>query len=112
MTVQTITNSISYLSEDMTLIQKAASMALSWMNSRLKGEDAAETDAAANLAEALGRYFFVLLSFDADESIRAGDITLRKNAKKLLEAEEKLLRLSIESAADILKDGDFCFEAI
>ena len=111
MTAQTITGSISYLSDDTLLIGKAASMALSWLNSHLKSADFAETDKAENLAEALGRFFFRLLSLDTEESVRAGDITVRKDSEKLLKAEKLLLDAAIESSADILKDGEFFFEA-
>ena len=111
MTIQTIYDSISYLSEDEELLLRAAKTAALRLRTIIKDEQFAETDKAKNLAEAYARYFFRLLSFDASTSAKVGDITIRSDERKLLDVEEKLLESAIESAADILKDGEFFFEA-
>lgn len=87
----------------------AARFALLWLEAHISDSVYLQTDKARNLAEAMGRYYLCMISADSNESVRAGDITVRTDSVKRMLVEEKLKNQVIASCGDILKDGDFYF---
>lgn len=63
-------------------------------------------------AAALARFeLFCLLLGETErfKSYRAGDVTIQKDFEKEFEIEKRLRDEALANAADILKDGGFCF---
>ncbi|MBQ8028616.1 MAG: hypothetical protein IJ262_04340 [Clostridia bacterium] len=85
---------------------------LEWVRSRLKEEVSEENPLVLTTAAAMARFFlFIKMLSQPDDfgSLKVGDMTIKRDFQKEFEIEKELKNQAIVDAAEILKDGGFCF---
>lgn len=86
--------------------------AVDWLSRHLKDDADSNSALALKTAEAVARYNIFTSRIGITESygsFKVGDMTLKRDVAKEYEIEKALYTEALCDAAEILKDGGFCF---
>lgn len=93
-----------------SILLPSCEAAVNWVTARLRSGVDENDPLILSTAVALAHYFFFLRRLsdpDKYESYKVGDVTVRKDALKLLQIEKEMRNQAIADAAPILKDCEF-----
>lgn len=101
--------------EDMeaTALLPCCQRGLDWVKSRLKDDVNEDDPLIARTAAALARFELFVKGIGETgryRSYKVGDMTIQRDIQTEYEMEKEMRKQALVQAAEILKDGGFCFE--